>query len=58
MKYLILISLLGLVSCSGMSFKPVSNDKAESRQLCIEVFYKLGMKAEEAIKVCAFVEER
>lgn len=56
MKYLILC--LFLVSCSGLNFKPVQNEKADSRQLCIEVFYKMGMKAEEAIKVCTFVEER
>ena len=58
MKYLILILLFSLVSCSGMSLKPIQNDSAERRQVCIEVFYKLGMKAEEAIKVCSFVEER
>ena len=58
MKYLLLFSIFGLTSCSNMSFKPIANDTAERRQVCIEVFYKLGMKAEEAIKVCTFVEER
>lgn len=58
MKYLILISLLGLASCSDISVKPTPSDYQNQRQLCIEVFYKMGMKAEEAIKVCKFVEER
>lgn len=58
MKYLLLLMLLSLVSCSGISLKHIQNDSAERKKECIEVMYKLGMKAEEAIKVCSFLEER
>ena len=57
MKYLSLFLLFTLVSCSTLerAFTPsLRSRKAE----CIKDMYNVGMKAEEAIKACTFVEER
>ena len=59
MKYLVLVGLFTLTSCSGLiPISDIKNTTADRRVACIKLMYELGIKAEEVVKVCQFVEER